>query len=176
MEEDDDDDYYGDHAMALDERGFRRLEKKDGQYFIGYTQYVESESAWLFVYAISARSFFRHSIELVSEYLYEFGHVYHEGAGAGAGAGTSANAVDILQLCILEDGLYTSIVKTHWIRLIQRHWRKVIGLRRAMWQMRARPSEQLLKQRTGRYSVGLRSMPGLVGMMSHYLNVNKYKN
>ena len=173
-EEEDDDNFYEDDAISFDERRFRGLEKKDGQYFIGYTQYVESESAWLFVYAISAQSFFRHDIEKVSEYLYEFGHICDMGAGAGAGA------VDILQLRIMEDGLYTSIIKTHWIRLIQRHWLKVIGMRRAIWSLRARPSEQLVKQRTGKYSIGLRSLPGLVGMMSAYnklyLNVNKYKN
>lgn len=177
MEEEEDDDFYQDNAMALDERGFRGQEKKDGQYFIGYTQYVESESAWLFVYAVSARSFFRHEIELVCDYLYEFGHVYDGGNALGDEVDNGTKSlVNILQLCILEDGLYTAVVKTHWICLIQRHWRKVLGRRRDMWRMRARPSEQVVKQRTGAYSVGLRSMPGLAGMMSAYLNVNKYKN
>jgi len=147
------------------EDDFNGLEKKDGECFIGYTQFVASESAWLFVYAISARSFFQHDIDLICDYLYEFGHVYDVAVEGEPDRGVS---VDILQLSILEDGLYTSIVKTHWIRLIQRHWRKIIDRRHAMWRMRARPSEQLLKQRTGQYSIGLRSMPGLVGMMSAY--------
>jgi hypothetical protein len=147
------------------EDDFNSSEKRNGQCFIGYTQYLESESAWLFVYAVSARSFFCHEIDLICDYLYEFGHVYDDRSALGDEVEVP---VDIIQLCILDDGLYTSIVKTHWIRLIQRHWRKVIDVRRAIWRMRARPSEQLVKQRTGTYSVGLRSMPGLVGMLSAY--------
>ena len=42
--------------------------------------------------------------------------------------------VDIIKLSILPDLTYSSIVKTYWIRLIQRHWRNTILNKQTLWK------------------------------------------
>ena len=38
--------------------------------------------------------------------------------------------VDIMKLIITEDGLYLALIKTHWICLIQRHWKRIMNKKR----------------------------------------------
>lgn len=62
-------------------------------------------------------TFFKYSIEDILEYFDELGLVSQN----------TNPTIDIIQLHILNDewNTYTVVVKTFWIRLIQRNWRRV---------------------------------------------------
>ena len=84
--------------------------------------------------------------------------------------------VDIFQLYITHQ-TYNVVLKTYWIRLIQRHWKntyrkKMDLLRSCGYSM----NHQYLFSINGKYPCS--KLPGLKGMLSHYtlLNVSKYKN
>ena len=62
---------------------------------------------------------------------------------------------------------YYAIVKTYWLCLIQRHWKKLVAQRREVLQKRMMPSQQKLREITGDYSADCR-WPSARGILSHY--------
>lgn len=72
---------------------------------------------------------------------------------------------------VAEDGFieHRAIVKTHWLRIIQRHWRKVVAERRRILLVRGSLKEQWRRETCGEYSAGVRSWPGIRGMLACYV-------
>jgi len=67
---------------------------------------------------ISPSTFFEFPINNVQQYLSAYSIIYSDRL--------LRKSVDILKLCISErDGTYTVIVKTTWLRMFQRKWRKI---------------------------------------------------
>ena len=61
---------------------------------------------------------------------------------------------------------YIAIIKTIWIKIIQRKWKKVFALRKIMLQHRSNPSTLYARQMTGKWPDHCLHMPGLKGMLS----------
>lgn len=160
-----DDEPYDDIYQADAE--FTNQDKIDGHYYIGLASYVPSENIWISVFAISPRVFFQYPAEYVCEYLHHYGHIEMIGP-----------QLQIMQLHIHQDTeTYTVVLNTLWIRIIQRHWRKIYKIRQRIIEERLNPIVQFKFQIHGTYyPYSSRSIPGLRGMLSDYLNVNKYKN
>ena len=96
-------------------------EKENGKYYIGLCHLYSNRhifsnaqyTHWLLSTSVSANSFFRHSYDNINNYLYYYGLVripQHE--------------VQIMQVDRLEDETCAVTIKTHWLRLVQRHWKK----------------------------------------------------
>jgi hypothetical protein len=79
----------------------------------------------------------------------------------------------IMQLRILPDGTYSVVLKTHWIKLIQRTWRRIFKQRNQMIMRRAWANCSF--EINGKWPVELRRLPRLRGSLAH-LKVSKYKN
>ena len=136
-------------------------EKENGKYYIGlchmYTHSTSQYRRWLLSTSISANSFFRHSYDNINNYLYYYGLVripQHE--------------VQIMQVDRLADETCSVTIKTHWLRLVQRHWKKTYCKRRNMVRHRRSPQMQCYSQIHGKYPECISRLPSLRGMLSRY--------
>lgn len=131
-------------------------EREDYKYYIGIAKLIRPCNYYLLTNSISPKMFFLHPFPLVRNYLMEYSIME-----------TYNPSIDILKLIIVND-VYTVIKKTFWIRLIQRHWRKVLSDRMAIRLRRGQIYSQRHFEMTGKYPVELRRLPSLYGMLSHY--------
>ena len=139
----------------------------DKKYYIATYKFIKLENIILLVNRISRETFFRFSVEKISKYFYWYSGMFI----------TQKPPVEILQLHILDDGTYTAVLKTFWLKLIQRHWKKVYKVRQEILQCRKKISTLRNFEISGKYPVGFRVNIGLRGMMSDYLcKDSKYKN
>ena len=114
------------------EEEFDLQEKEDGQYFIGIyicmkdVQMLNSgeDSNKLYLgMTISAKLFFQYEYKYVQRYLCSaiqycpYAKNFHL-------------KISIMQLNITEDGLCLVSVKTYWLKIIQRHWKKIMKKRK----------------------------------------------
>lgn len=129
-------------------------EKQHSQYFIGICKHIRPDDFYLFLSSVSSQVFFRYPYETIRRYLTNYSVIY-----------VQHPPIHILQLVVLENGMYSCIIKTHWIRLIQRRWRTILRERQAIWRKRCQQVSLKMLERTGMYPHGLRTMPGLCGMM-----------
>jgi hypothetical protein len=144
-------------------------EKENGKYYIGLCHLYSSMHSnpsthsyvqvtqWLLSTSVSANSFFRHSYDNINNYLYYYGLVripQHE--------------VQIMQVDRLADETCAITIKTHWLRLVQRHWKKTYCKRRNMIRRRKSPQMQQYSQIHGKYPDCISRLPSLRGMLSRY--------
>jgi len=132
-------------------------EKEDGNYYIGLAKYMVKQDVLLMINSVSANTFFRYSFQRIRDYLSKYSLINTQNA-----------KVHIMKLCILPDETYSIVLKTHWIRLIQRHWKKVYKERVRVIRGRRSIKNMLLKEINGRYPDGLNRFPGIHGMLECY--------
>jgi len=70
---------------------------------------------------------------------------------------------EIAECIILSTGETVAILKTFWIRIVQRAWRRVFLERTATMKKRSTPAELYYRQTRGKWSC---AMPGLCGMLN----------
>ena len=70
---------------------------------------------------------------------------------------------EIAECLILSTGESVAILKTFWLRIVQRTWKRVFLERLALMKKRCSPEELYYRQLRGKWSC---SMPGLCGMLS----------
>lgn len=180
-DDDDDDDYFDDDDSEIEytiERIFREesdyidTDKESGKYYIGLYKYNSFRKIFVLTNAISAKSFLKFSYKDTLKYLYIYSIMR-----------TSNPKIEIFSLIKLPDDSYSVILKTHWLRIIQRNW-KLIFKERAEILLKRRSVKSLYNlQITGRYPYGLNSMPSIHGMLWNlnkkyisYRNKNNNKN
>jgi hypothetical protein len=136
--------------------------KQNKKYYIGLVALIDS--VYLLANSVTPKSLFKYSYNDVLLYLHTYSIIYVE-----------RPKINIFQLHIT-DHYYTVVIKTHWIRLIQRHWKKVYKTRTDTLRKRALSGNHYPQSVFNKYLNN--QLPGLHGMLSHYalLNVNKYKN
>lgn len=145
---------------------FQDVEKTDRAYYIGNALYMPAENHYLLMATISPKIFFRYDSPIIRGYLYQTSLVRTH----------QIPAIDIIQLSIKQD-YYTCIIKTFWIRIIQRRWKKVYSQRGEVLRMMGSIPSQRHFEICGKYPENVPPMPRLQGMLSDYLsNDNKYKN
>lgn len=87
-------------------------EKVDRKYYVGIAADDANEGTILDI-AVSPKSFFAFSTSAVKAYLHAYST--HECA---------RRHIDIMQLIVI-DGIYSVVVKTTWLKTIQRKWRSI---------------------------------------------------
>lgn len=134
-------------------------EKEHDHYYIGLTKRMQSggHDVLLMVNSVSPLVFFQYGFERIRRYLAEYSIVRVENA-----------KVHIMKLCILEDGTYSVLLKTHWLRLIQRHWKKVYAERKRVVRGRRNLANLRHREVCGRWPNGLNRVPSLHGLMMQY--------
>lgn len=132
-------------------------EKINGQYYIGISKYIYQFNTILLVNSVSPTVFFRYSFNRIYDYLSKYSVIRMQNA-----------KVHIMKLDILSDGTYSVILKTHWLRLIQRHWKKIFKTRKQIIKKRCSIINILSREIYGRYPNELNSLPDIYGMMHCY--------
>ena len=138
-------------------------DKEDKEYYIGLCGLTDTYSM-LLMNTVSSNVYLKYSHDKVLKYLIEYSLCYLHNP-----------KIHILQLHIDEvDGTYTVIIKTHWIRLIQRTWRNVLKERKRVMQIRMKVSSIMNFQICGRHPYGANYFPRFRGMLSLYDKVNPF--
>ena len=104
---------------------------------------------WILAGTISPTVFFRHRAIDVAQYLW-LSSMFRRFHGP---------KIDILQLHISAEGVHHVIIKTFWLRLVQRTWRRVYRERQEIWKRRCSITALRTREVTGKYPVGLRTLP-----------------
>ena len=76
---------------------------------------------------------------------------------------------EIAECFNLPTGEYIAIIKTMWIKFIQRKWKKVFADRQYIIKCRSCPSSLSTRQLTGYWPQHCLRMPGLKGMLSNII-------
>lgn len=134
-------------------------EKENDHYYIGLTKRMQSggHDMLLMVNSVSPIVFFHYEFERVRRYLAQYSIVRVENA-----------KVHIMKLCILEDDTYSVVLKTHWLRLVQRHWRKTYQERKRVIKGRRNLANLRHREVCGRWPNGLNRVPSLHGLLQQY--------
>lgn len=132
-------------------------EKFDGEYYVGLCKYMPRPQLYLMLNSVSPRTFFRFHYYHVLKYLYYYSSVR-----------MFQPKIEIMKLVILPDQTYSVILKTYWIRLIQRHWRSVLKKRKEIIKGRMKPASLLWRETNGNFPPGLNIFPSLIGLMREY--------
>lgn len=140
-------------------------EKTNNNYYIGlYHSYRTPSHIHYFLLStsVSAKTFLNHSYENVNKYLYYYGLIR-----------IPNHNIQIMQLKIHTiNGMetYNVIIKTYWLRLIQRHWKKIYKQRLSIIKQRITPTNILYNSIHGNYPLHIRHLPSLNSMLSTYQN------
>ena len=168
----DNDSYYGNEDEDEDEDEFMieisdlndcftDSEKKNGQYIIGLCNYLDDN---IYCSGVVSDAFFKYSYDQVKKYLFynSITRILYE------------PKIDILQLVINDDDEYISILKTYWIRLIQRHWKKLCLKKQNMINKKKSISNQFSFETTGKYKKGYNVINlRIKGLLNCYSNSKK---
>ena len=66
----------------------------------------------------------------------------------------------------LRGGECVAVLKTFWLRLVQRSWKRVFAKRQEVLRRRGRPEELAWFQRVGKWSPECGTLPSVLGMMA----------
>ena len=76
---------------------------------------------------------------------------------------------EIAECINLPTGEHIAIIKTMWIKIIQRKWKKVFSARKHIIKCRSCPASLSTRQLTGKWPSHCINLPGLNGMLSNLL-------
>jgi len=138
------------------EQDFLDSEKENKHYYIGNNKVSHDKQYILYANAVTPTTFFRFNTNHIQSYLLDYSIFV-----------TKPN-IDIMQLFILDDHTYTVVIKTHWLRIIQRHWKKIYSQRKYCLNKRKQIRTLMYFERNGRYPYDCDFMPGLYGMLTAY--------
>jgi hypothetical protein len=138
-----------------EETNFLEKEKINNNYYIGISaKYVRNEH-FILVNSISAKSFLKYHQNTVIEYLKYFTGFYLKNP-----------RLHIMQLNIdTIDETYNVILKTYWIRLIQRTWKNIYKKRKEVIENRKQIGSILYCKIYGRYRSNENYLPTIHGML-----------
>jgi len=137
---------------------FLESDKINNKYYIGIKyDNLDYENNFIFSSSVSPSIFFKYSINNIMEYLYFYGINI-----------VPISKVDIMLLKILEDETYTVVIKTFWIKLIQRHWRSVLMKRAEIIKKRCTLKSLKYFEIHGKYLPECKFNHKLEGMMNIY--------
>ena len=91
------------------------------KYYIGTYKYFERQNILLFAKRIHISTFYKYSNRQLSAYLYWYSGIYI----------SAKPPLEIIQLQIDSQGLYSCVIKTVWLRIIQRRWKAVFHKERS---------------------------------------------
>lgn len=125
--------------------------RSHGKYYIGY-YWFDYHLDILLDTIVQPRTFFKYKYDEIISYLAEmsiFVLPYRR-----------KSKMQIMQLTIKEDGTYTVVLKTHWLRLIQRRWRNIYNERKRILLNKKKLSAMRHSELTGKscYFPGLSDM------------------
>ena len=129
-------------------------EKQDGKYYIGSAVLIRNRY-YIMNTSITATTFMNFPISSILFYLYEFSLFYFV-----------KNRIEIMKLYIHPVTMeYIVVLKTYWLRIVQRRWRRILRERAEVLRKRCSIANIQHRLVYGRHQTGLNVLPGLYGML-----------
>jgi hypothetical protein len=163
-DEDDPDNIITEHISALED-DYLNIDRPNNSYLIGMAFLLSrpyynnnimiEEQLYLVASHISAKTFYKFNYSDIKKYLFINSTFY-----------LRKPQINIIKLYITEDGMHTCIIKTFWLKIVQRRWKKIYALRLYTIKLRGTIVEIRWHEIHGTYSYRCRLLPGLIGMMS----------
>lgn len=135
----------------IEEAEEREPEKQTGKYYLG--GFFRMRNQLLLNATVSARTFFRYDYPVICRYIWNCS-TFEVGQSPG---------FDIMKLYITETGVYQVVLKTTWIRIVQRAWKRRFAERKRAILMRGSVREQEYFRMNGRYRTPM-ALPSLRGL------------
>jgi hypothetical protein len=149
---------------------FQQREPILHSYYIG--SYVYLPGRIVLGSVVSANVFFHYTHEEIHHYLVGFHLSPSPEQAVHIVQFTDQNARETVHEDITLGQVYfynlPVVIKTYWIRIIQRTWTRVYRERKRVLQMRKSLDSLAHFERTGQYPEGARNLPGLRGMFSFH--------
>lgn len=138
------------------ETPFFEKDKISNVYYIGMNYLYDNNL--LLLSSISINSFFKYNIMHILHYLYNFSTI-----------NSLKYEIDIMKLYITQDNLYKVIVKTFWLKIVQRHFKKYYIQKCNILLKRKHPNMQIYSQLHGKYPFQIQNLPSINGLLSIYV-------
>ena len=74
---------------------------------------------------------------------------------------------EIAQCIVLESGHNVSILKTFWLRLVQRRWKNIFRMRKNILRLRCQPEALKFRETHCCWPANCASLPSIQGMLSN---------
>ena len=154
-------------------------DKVHNKYYIGkcykFQEHIEdsysNEHIFLSI-SVSPNTFFRHSYFDIANYLNVFGSFNCFNYYNNLFNRRHIQNIDIMKMAMIEHNnfqMYTVIVKTYWLRLVQRHWKKVYKQQSYIVRQRCKIQNMRYREVHGYYPEKINKFPLLKGMLNCYL-------
>ena len=135
------------------EERFLDEDKLDGHYYIGLPCLMLSRREWILQIAIQPKTMLSNKMNDVMRYLIDYSVTRIRGP-----------KLHIMKLDISNTGAYNVVLKTYWLRLVQRTWKRVFKERIQFVNNCKTPGSILYRQTHGQWENN-RNFPGLKGML-----------
>jgi len=144
--------------ITIDNDNFLDSDKEDKKYYLGICSYYKERI--LMDSVILSKNFLKYDIRFIEYYL-------RMNRSLPNSIFTSNNKyINIMKLEIDEEnGYYNIIIKTYWIRIIQRTWKNVFKKRQEILMKRKNINNLKYRETRGKHSDGLNILPSLYGML-----------
>lgn len=130
-------------------------EKVNGNYYIGSISQEHDTS--ILALSVKPTIFFKYDISLIQRYLHEY-----------SGLVKTQDSVEIIQLKIMPNLQYACVVKTRWLRLVQKQWRKAYAQRNYIIERRKSLAALHYFELHGKHLDGLHYLPTIHGLMANH--------
>jgi len=135
------------------EERFLDEDKEDGVYYIGLPCLMLSRREWILQIAIQPKTMLSNKMNDVMRYLIDYSVTR-----------IRSPTMHIMKLDISNTGAYNVVLKTHWLRLVQRTWKRVFKERKQFVNNCKTPRSILYRQTHGQWENN-RKFPGVKGML-----------
>lgn len=136
------------------EERFLDEDKKDGCYYIGLPCLMKSPREWILQISIQPKTMLSHELDDVMRYLIDYSVTRIRNP-----------KLHIMKLDISNTGTYNVVVKTYWLKLVQRTWKRIMKERNLFIHNCKKPSSILHRNTFGRWKC-TSYFPSLKGMLS----------
>jgi hypothetical protein len=144
------------YDIADKEEEYIDSEKQHGKYYVGVSVYNTDTNSIQLSAVVSVSTLFAYDVRAIRMYLEEYSMLC---------AFDTFSPIHIMKLDIKPDGEYCIVIKTFWLKIIQRAWKKQFAKWKYTVQMRGSIQSQYYFSIHGRYPQELRHIPGLRGIL-----------
>jgi len=150
------DSIYREECVFLDSK------KENHRYYLGFVAHTRSGRLLLNT-AIQSKTFLKYPVNHVLHYLKEYSIFYP--------LNENDLSMEIMQLNLEPHSHWQNVlIKTFWLRIIQRTWKRVFRERKTAHMNRGKLANLRQLELTGKHSLGIRVLPGLYGMLRHIIS------
>lgn len=168
-EDSDDEDSNHEHLVEMDEvdRVYLNVQLRErritsGQYKLGMATMSIDRQDFLLMTSVDPKTYFEYPQQTITNYLAEYSLIY-----------VTNPRLDIVKMRVYVDNFgrafHYCILKTHYIRLVQRVWKRVMVERLRVWKRRMSSWSLQHRTITGKWPNEL-TLPGIHGMLANIVD------